>query len=90
MMIVANRSDFYKAKLPRHIKRMLALMSTGDTAHDTDCKNLFIAAHARHVKFKLKRNFSDDSDGAGEPDDIVIKTVAIKDKKSGVVLDIVK
>ena len=53
---MANRSDFYKAKLPRQIKRMLSLMSTGDSAHDSEVKKLFIEAHDRHVKYKMKRN----------------------------------
>lgn len=53
---MANRSDFYKAKLPRQIKRMLSLMSTGDGAYDSDVKKMFIEAHDRHVKYKMKRN----------------------------------
>lgn len=53
---MANRSDFYSAKLPRQIKRMLSLTSTGDGAHDAEVKKMFIEAHARHVRYKMKRN----------------------------------
>lgn len=56
---MANRSDFFNAKLPRSIKRMLAMAQTygwsGDEHNRGDLKRRFIAAHANHVGFKLKR-----------------------------------
>jgi hypothetical protein len=55
---MANRSDFYKAKLPRYLKRMLSAMSTGDKQYDNVAKKLFIEAHAIHVAGKIKRRNS--------------------------------
>lgn len=66
---MANRSDFYSAKLPRQYKRMLAMEQTNGwlkNSHDRGrVKNLFIQAHANHVGFKLKRQAMnvDGSDG---------------------------
>ena len=63
---MCNRSDFYQAKLPRYLKRMLSLMSTGDKLHDNEVKKLFIQAHAKHVEYKIKRNNSDFTDTSEE------------------------
>lgn len=56
---MANRSDFFDAKLPRSIKRMLIMGHvngwTGDKHSRNAIKNQFIKAHANHVGFKLKR-----------------------------------
>jgi len=57
---MANRSDFYSAKLPRRFKRMLALEEANGWIKSPQERNLikdiFINAHANHVAFKLKRN----------------------------------
>lgn len=58
---MANRSDFFNTsdktpKLPRELKKMLALMSTGDKHLDGDIRRIFINAHSIHVKYKLKKN----------------------------------
>ena len=62
---MANRSDFYNAKLPRSIKRMLIMGQvygwTGDEHSRGAMRNQFIKAHADHVSFKLKRQSSDTS-----------------------------
>jgi hypothetical protein len=56
---MANRSDFFNTsekcpRLPRYLKKMLALNSQG--AHqDGEVRRLFIKAHQTHVAFKLKR-----------------------------------
>jgi hypothetical protein len=56
---MANRSDFFNAKLPRQYKRMLAMGQTyGWTGNEHSrglLKRQFISAHANHVNFKLKR-----------------------------------
>ena len=63
---MANRSDFYSAKLPRGFKRMLAMAQTYgwvEDAHELGrIKNSFINAHASHVAFKLKRNAAESRD----------------------------
>lgn len=63
---MANRSDFFSAKLPRSIKRMLALEQangwTKDQHERGKTRRLFIDAHANHVGFKLKRQSSDNRD----------------------------
>lgn len=61
---MANRSDFFNTsakcpRLPRYIKRMLALTSTGDRHHDGAVRRLFIDAHQVHVAAKLKRGKDD-------------------------------
>ena len=62
---MANRSDFFNAKLPRQYKRMLAMEQaygwSGKQEYHT-VKNLFINAHANHVGYKLKRNTADNRD----------------------------
>ena len=53
---MANRSDFYSAKLPRYYKRMLTMMSHNMTSHEYgEVRRAFISAHATHVGFKQKR-----------------------------------
>ena len=56
---MANRSDFYNAKLPRSFKRMLAMEQTNGWIKNNHelgkLKRLFIEAHANHVGYKLKR-----------------------------------
>lgn len=56
---MANRSDFFNAKLPRSIKRMLTMGQvynfTGDQHARGDLRRAMIAAHTNHVNFKLKR-----------------------------------
>ena len=59
---MANRSDFFNAKLPRYLKRMISM---GEAAgHFTkeqarEARKAFIDAHASHVAFKLKRQAAD-------------------------------
>ena len=57
---MANRSDFFNAKLPRQFKRMLAMEETNGWIKDSHergmLKKLLISAHANHVSYKLKRN----------------------------------
>ena len=68
---MANRSDFFNAKLPRGFKRMLAMEQANgwiDRKEYHQVKNLFIQAHATHVGFKMKRHSTenrDASDGEG-------------------------
>ena len=56
---MANRSDFFNAKLPRVLKRALASAQANGFIEDSHqrgmIKNLFIDAHANHVRFKMKR-----------------------------------
>jgi hypothetical protein len=60
---MANRSDFFNAKLPRGFKRMLAMSETYGWIKDSHergkIKGLFIQAHANHVGHKLKRQAMD-------------------------------
>ena len=64
---MANRSDFYSAKLPRSIKRMLTMAQvngwTGDKHNRNKIKRQFIDAHTNHVGFKLKRQSMDTGGG---------------------------
>lgn len=66
---MANRSDFFNAKLPRQYKKMLAMAETygwsGDEHTRGHIKRAFINAHASHVSHKLKRQ-SNESAGGGE------------------------
>ena len=55
---MANRSDFYSAKVPRTIKRMLAL--NYPDAHERGMvRRMFIEAHKAHVAYKAKRKSDD-------------------------------
>jgi hypothetical protein len=60
---MANRSDFFSAKLPRSIKRMMAMAETNGWVKDAhergDLRRSFITAHAAHVGFKMKRQSND-------------------------------
>jgi hypothetical protein len=62
---MANRSDFFSAKLPRHFKRMLAMSETYGWVKDSHergtIKKYFIEAHANHVGFKMKRQAQEPS-----------------------------
>lgn len=66
---MANRSDFFNAKLPRHFKRMMAMGETYGyikDAHDRgQFKKLMINAHANHVSYKMKRQ-ANETPGGGE------------------------
>lgn len=63
---MANRSDFFNAKLPRSVKRMLTMGQvynfTGDQHARGDLRRAMIAAHANHVGFKMKRQSSENRD----------------------------
>lgn len=56
---MANRSDFFDAKLPRQFKRVLAMAEANGWLKDShergELKRGFINAHAKHVGFKIKR-----------------------------------
>lgn len=60
---MANRSDFFNAKLPRGFKRMLAMAETYGWVKDShergELKRLLINAHANHVGHKMKRQAMD-------------------------------
>jgi len=63
---MANRSDFFSAKLPRGFKRMLAMEQANgwlNTAEERNkIKKLLIEAHAAHVGFKMKRHNTENRD----------------------------
>jgi hypothetical protein len=63
---MANRSDFYEAKLPRYLKRMLTMAQASGhvtNAHEAGAmRRAFIAAHANHVGYKLRRPGADTSE----------------------------
>jgi hypothetical protein len=65
---MANRSDFFNAKLPRSQKKLLAMGRTYGYIKDSHeygaFKRAFIAAHQNHVGFKLKRNNENNRDAA--------------------------
>jgi hypothetical protein len=65
---MANRSDFFNAKLPRSLKRMLTMGQvygwTGDQHARGDLRRSMIAAHANHVGFKLKRHSTENRDAS--------------------------
>lgn len=65
---MANRSDFFNAKLPRSIKRSLAMGRAygwvGDSHEYGQLKRSMIAAHQNHVGFKLKRNVENNRDAS--------------------------
>ena len=67
---MANRSDFFNAKLPRSIKRMLTMGQvynwTGDGHRRGAIKKQFIEAHASHVGFKMKRQSNDAAGDSAE------------------------
>jgi len=57
---MANRSDFFSAKLPRGYKKLMAMGETYGyikNSHERgQFKRMMISAHANHVGFKMKRN----------------------------------
>lgn len=57
---MANRSDFFSAKLPRGYKKLMAMGETYGYIRDShergQFKRMMISAHANHVGFKMKRN----------------------------------
>lgn len=63
---MANRSDFFDAKLPREQKRMLAMAETygwvNGSQERNDLRRAFIQAHANHVSFKMKRHNTENRD----------------------------
>jgi hypothetical protein len=63
---MANRSDFFNAKLPRNMKRALAMAEVYGwvkNAHERgDLRRAMISAHSNHVGFKLKRNSAETRD----------------------------
>jgi hypothetical protein len=61
---MANRSDFFNAKLPRYLKRMISLGEAAghyDKAAARGLRKAFIDAHATHVGFKMKRTDNRDA-----------------------------
>lgn len=65
---MANRSDFFNAKLPRQFKRLLALGQTydwnGDEHNRGTIKRLLISSHASHVGYKMKRHSTENRDAS--------------------------
>ena len=63
---MANRSDFFSAKLPRQWKRILSMGQTygwnGNEHNRGLLKNLMMQAHASHVGFKMKRHSTENRD----------------------------
>ena len=53
---MANRSDFFDAKLPRYLKKMIALIPNVSATERGEIRRSFIKAHAAHVAHKLKRS----------------------------------
>jgi hypothetical protein len=53
---MANRSDFFETKLPRYLKKMIALIPNINAHERGEIRRTFIKAHAAHVGHKLKRN----------------------------------
>lgn len=57
---MANRSDFFSAKLPRSLKRFMAMGETYGYIRDShergSFKRAMIEAHSNHVAHKLRRN----------------------------------
>jgi hypothetical protein len=65
---MANRSDFFSAKLPRGFKRMLAMEQANGWIKDShergSFKRAYINAHANHVSFKMKRHNTENRDSS--------------------------
>jgi len=63
---LANRSDFFSAKLPRRLKKLMAMGETygyiGNSHERGQFKRMMISAHANHVGYKLKRNANEIKD----------------------------
>jgi hypothetical protein len=64
---LANRSDFFDAKLPRQFKRMMAMGEAYGFIKDSQergtFKRIFIDAHANHVAYKIKRQANESHSG---------------------------
>lgn len=61
---MAHKSDFYTAKLPRSLKKMLAMGEARGYYDKSEARSLrkaFIDAHAAHLGFKMKRVEKDSS-----------------------------
>lgn len=58
---MANRSDFYNAKIPRQIKKMIALQPFLNEHERGQQKRLWAEAHAAHIRSKTKRIDADTS-----------------------------
>lgn len=63
---MANRSDFFDAKLPRYLKKMIALVPNLSAAESRAMRKLFIKAHAAHVGHKMKRTDAPVDTGSDE------------------------
>ena len=63
---MANRSDFLTAKLPRSLKRMIALIPNIDAHQRGAITRSFIGAHKAHVGFKTKRIDADTSESPAD------------------------
>jgi hypothetical protein len=65
---MANRSDFFNAKLPRNMKRALAMAEVYGWIKDShqrgDLRRLMISAHSNHVGYKLKRHTTENRDAS--------------------------
>ena len=62
---MANRSDFFSAKIPRSLKKLLSLGQIAgihNKASASEARKLFIDAHASHVAFRMKRNTVENRD----------------------------
>lgn len=69
---MANRSDFFSAKLPRSLKKMIALaeMAGHYNTHQAGAvRDIFIKAHAAHIAAKTRR--SDQPVEVGDPAEAV-------------------
>lgn len=66
---MANRSDFFSAKLPRVIKRALIMGEARGYLTKNEhsyAKNRLIESHANFVGYKLKRNIAENRDTDSE------------------------
>ena len=63
---MANRSDFFEAKLPRYLKKMIALIPNINAHERGEIRRTFIKAHAAHVGHKMKRNDASNVDSGSD------------------------
>jgi hypothetical protein len=63
---LANRSDFFSAKLPRGLKKLMAMGEIYGyikNSHERGrFKRMMIEAHSNHVNYKMRRNALDVKD----------------------------
>ena len=63
---MANRSDFFSAKLPREFKKLMAMGEIYGyikNSHERgQFKRAMIEAHSNHVSYKMRRNALDVKD----------------------------